>query len=1806
MLKSVRTVLTIFVFGCILFAASEASAQILTFDEMDPDPFQGPILGSVTCSAGTGFRFSSDHFHVIDATYGEVFSNSGTTHLGYESGRGFPVRLDREGTGTFSLLSLDAGEFYSAPDPDRPDAEHVLLTGFRADGSVVTHTIDLDGIRDGAGGAPDFQHFLLPATFVNLRTVVFTGLRQGNVSGGMAFDNLEYQLDPAETLPPCTFEVLPSDLPTVSFVGDYAGVLAGTIPLEAVATDNTGIASVVFRLDGVELASPDQTAPYTLQWDTTAFADGPHTLTADATDDTGNVGTASLTVTIQNGIVVSSGPHYVALDGVNDYVRAPDRPALSFGNGTTDTPFTLEMWLRPSAANDRYALLEKAGEYRLRFIYGTLMVELLDDSSHSTASVVTNSVNFAALVGAWHHLAVTYDGRGGAAAANGIAVYLDGAPVGVFRSTDAGYAAMENRTTPLTFGRGDDSINAFNGGLDELRLWNVQRTQSALQFSMFSELLGTEPGLVAYWRFNEGSGWAVEDDSPGNASIVLLNGTQWAPDGPFAPDTTPPTLGNIATSNLTASSVTVTFTTNEMATGWVTYSVGTACPCTDVYSAAPGTTHSVVLTGLAADTVYQITVKAQDAANNMQAAAPFTIRTLVVSSDTQAPQVTLVSPASGPVAGQVAIEATASDDVGVVNVVFRLDNQPLGAPVVTAPYTLTWDTTTVADGAHTLTAEARDAAGNVGTTSLAVQVQNTPVELTPHHVTFDGVDDNVRVADAAALSFGNGTIDTPFTLEMWVRPDQVQGRHQLLGKSSEYRVAIIYGTLMINLVDASTNSAAEASTIGVDLSALAGTWHHLAVTYDGRGGSTAANGITAYLDGTALALFRSTAGGYVAMENLTGPLAIGHESDQWNQFAGAMDEVRVWNIARTPAELAATRSTELAGTEPGLVAYWRFNEGSGLTSTDDSPGSLVATLLSTAMWAVDGPLAPDTTAPQISNVATSNLTASGVTVTFTTNEITTGWITYSVGTACPCTDVFSAGQGTTHSVVLTGLAADTVHQLTAKAHDAADNQQAGAPFTIRTLVASSDTQAPQVTLVSPAAGPVAGQVTIEVTATDNVGVANVVFRLDGQALGAPVVTAPYTLTWDTTTVADGAHTLIAEARDAAGNVGTATVTVQVQNTAVELTPHFVTFDGVDDNVRVADAPALSFGNGTIDTPFTLEMWVRPDQVNGRHQLIGKSSEYRVAIIYGTLMVNLVDESSHSQAEVSTIGVDLSALAGTWHHLAVTYDGRGGAAAADGITVYLDGTALSVLRSTGAGYVAMENLTGPLAIGHESDQWNQFAGALDEVRLWNIARTPAQLAATRNIELAGTEPGLVAYWRFNEGSGLTSTDDSPGSHGATLLSAAMWAAEGPLAPDTTAPTLANIATSNLTASGVTVTFTTNEMTTGWVTDSVGTACPCTDVFSAGPGTTHSVVLTGLAADTVYQITPKAHDAANNEQAAAPFIIRTLVVSSDTQAPQVTLVSPASGPVAGQVTLDATASDNVGVVSVTFRLDDQPLGAPVVTAPYTLTWDSTTVADGAHTLTAEARDAAGNVGAALVTVQVQNTPVELTPHFVTFDGVDDNVRVADAAALSFGNGTLDTPFTLETWLRPDQVNGRHQLLGKSSEYRVAIIYGTLMVNLVDESTHSGAEVSTFSVDLSALVGTWHHLAVTYDGRGGAAAADGITVYLDGTALPVFRSTGAGYVAMENLTAPLSVGHESDQWNQFAGALDEVRVWNILRTPAELAATRNSELAGTEPGLVAYWRFNEGSGLTSTDDSPASNGATLATATMWAPNGPLAPAP
>ncbi len=124
------------------------------------------------------------------------------------------------------------------------------------------------------------------------------------------------------------------------------------------------------------------------------------------------------------------------------------------------------------------------------------------------------------------------------------------------------------------------------------------------------------------------------------------------------------------------------------------------------------------------------------------------------------------------------------------------------------------------------------------------------------------------------------------------------------------------------------------------------------------------------------------------------------------------------------------------------------------------------------------------------------------------------------------------------------------------------------------------------------------------------------------------------------------------------------------------------------------------------------------------------------------------------------------------------------------------------------------------------------------------------------------------------------------------------------------------------------------------------------------TTRSYSDRGLQPDTLYSYAVEAYDAAGNTSGQATASATTL---ADTTPPTVSLTAPRNGArvSGGSVTISARASDNVAVAGVQFAVDGVDVGAEDTASPYSIGWDSTTVANGTHAITAIARDTSGNM-------------------------------------------------------------------------------------------------------------------------------------------------------------------------------------------------------------------------------------------------------
>lgn len=116
--------------------------------------------------------------------------------------------------------------------------------------------------------------------------------------------------------------------------------------------------------------------------------------------------------------------------------------------------------------------------------------------------------------------------------------------------------------------------------------------------------------------------------------------------------------------------------------------------------------------------------------------------------------------------------------------------------------------------------------------------------------------------------------------------------------------------------------------------------------------------------------------------------------------------------------------------------------------------------------------------------------------------------------------------------------------------------------------------------------------------------------------------------------------------------------------------------------------------------------------------------------------------------------------GTWYHIAATYD-----AATTTLKLYKNG----VLISTNTGVPVYNGGTGSLQLGSYDGQANLLNGGMDEVRIWNYARTASDISSNMNCELFGPQTGLIAYYKFNQGiaagnnAGITSLLDASGNN-----------------------------------------------------------------------------------------------------------------------------------------------------------------------------------------------------------------------------------------------------------------------------------------------------------------------------------------------------------------------------------------------------------------------------------------------------------
>ena len=1568
------------------------------------------------------------------------------------------------------------------------------------------------------------------------------------------------------------------------------------------------------------------------------FSEGSGTQVVDISG-TGNTGTIS-------GAVWTTGRFGQALsfDGVNDWVTVNDAGSLDLTGG-----MTLEAWINPVALGGWQSAIIKQGNS------GSLVYALYANDNVPLRPSVTlgigtdiNAPGVGPLpLNTWTHVAATYNG-------SVVRLYINGTLV---NSVAAG-GNLPVSAGPLRIGGNSIWGEYVHGAIDEVRIYNRALNAEEIQADMNTPVGGTP-----------------------------------------LPDTTVPSVSvsaPVAGSTVAGTTTVTAAASDNVGVAGVQFLLdGAPLGAEDVtapYSVSWNTT-SVT------DGQHVLSARARDAAGNI--ATSGTVTTTVANApDSTAPSVSIAAPAAGAaVSGTVTVTANASDNVAVAAVTFFVDGTQLGSDDVASPFTFQWDTTALTNGSHTLTARARDAAGNTTTSSgVSVTVSNTaPTSLVAAYgfeegsgttaadasgrgntgtianatwtpagrfgkaLSFNGTNSWVTIADAPSLDLTTG-----MTLEAWVNPSALSGWREVILKETPSTMA--YSLYAHNSAPQPavtvTVSAGERSAVGSGALPL-NTWTHLAATYDGASLRLYVNGSLAQSIGVSGSLITST-----------GPLRLGGNAVWGEYFSGLIDEVRVHNRALTQAEIQTEMNTAIGGvsgdTTPPTV-----------TMTSPAAGSLTGTVKITANAADAGGLAS---------------------VDFRVNGVSLG----PADTASPYEVFWNTGalaDGSSHTV--TAIARDNAGNATTSAPvavtivnptDAASIGAWSAPFELGFVAVNMVLLDTGKVLMYPGWGPggtgakvfdpASGLMTATPLATSNIFCSGHALLADGRVLvaggwdGANGIIglqhanlfSPATQQWtrvpdmsfrrwypSATTLPDGrvlvtsgattCETCIASVPEIYNPV----TNTWTQLTGASLPVPYYPFTFVMPDGRVVDTGSTDTAAPARILDVAAQTWTVADPTT----FDGSSA---AMFLPGKVLQSgtASDPSFPLKAAVtSTAVLDVTQATPRWRQVGPMAYPR----AYNNLTILPDGSVLAVGGGTNT---SGSDLTKAVLAAERwspaTETWTTMARAA----LGRLYHSTSILLPDGRVLVAGggdlngatnqtkaeyysppylfkgprpsitAAPSVVEYntaffiatpdaldissvalvrlgaatHQFDENQRyvpLTFTQASggltlqapananlapPGHYMLFIVNSAGVPAVAPMVrfPAPYEDAIPPSAPGSLTANGGL-----GSVALSWSasTDNLGVAGydlhrSTTAGFTASPAnriaqpsaTTYTDA--GLAAGSYYYRVV-ARDAAGN--LSAPSNQAAATATSDTTAPTVSLTSPAGGAtVTGTIIVTAGASDDVGVAGVQFLLDGAVLGAEDTVAPYSVSWDSRNATNGAHVLSARARDAAGNqtTSSPAVSVTVSNTaappasgliaayafdegtgttaadetgkghtgtitaatwtPAGKNNGALSFNGTNAWVTVADANDLDLTNG-----LTLEAWVRPNALSGWSTVMMKEST-STTLAYTLYANNGVPRpaftASISGGDREALG-SASVPIGTWTHLAATYDGVT-------MRLYVNGVQVGSRAQTGNIVVSARQLRIGGN-GVWSDEF--FNGLIDDVRVYNRALSAAEIQADMNT---------------------------------------------------
>lgn len=1055
-------------------------------------------------------------------------------------------------------------------------------------------------------------------------------------------------------------------------------------------------------------------------------------------------------------------------DGSNDSVKSAPIPNAS-------TNFSVSMWVKPVVSNTWQTLYQSgtATNYWRVNIDGNGKLDFTKNavSDHaSTTSLITNQ---------WNHIEIVKSGNSG----SNVTFYVNGQP--------AGTASVGSVVTPSGTAYLGAPSAPLNGFMDEPKIYTYARTAAQVKedFNQGAAKLGAQSqiylsnGLVGYWKMDEASwnGTSAEvNDSSGNGN----NGTTFGTVKPSAG------IGKFGNGGVFSTSSNVQYmsmpNTETLTTGNVDYTVST---WVKFDSGLSGTEHPIISKVFASDSTAEYELYYDATANRFNflwvtSSTPSSVRvtantfgalsantwylvtayhdsksnTIGISVNGGRPD---VATAVGGNAGGASLNIGRRAGLGFNGTVdeVRIYKRVLSPAEVQDLYNFAPGPIGYWKFDERTGSTAADSSGNgINGTLMSGASWDTGKQGNAVKLNYDS-DLDQYVAISSTISHNGG-----FTKTAWINPSSISGcdatRCSILGPYFE-----IAGTTLQYYDDSLSNKGWHSGGV-ISLNA----WQHVAITYDG------VSSIKLYLNGVQIY------GNSVTNTGAHQTNIIGAYSPTVRNFRGLIDEVKVYNYARTPQQIledmGSNPAPSVAGNIlPDPVAHYKFDEQNGQTVNSSIGSGYGGTLGANSSASSDDPawrtntacktngclsfdgtnryvrVAPTTalsTSPTsisawvypTSNSAESYIFDSGS----TSNQFSLIWYPANVSYKG-----FAAhfGSGSTWVVSPSMASINTWHHVVASADGT----------TIRLFVDGKLVgSAVQDAATSPttweigshgAGGGFSGL--IDEVKVYNVGLTEDQVRLDmnaGGPINVGVTAAP-----ESAQISDGAGAApVAEwkfdertgttANDTSGSGNTGTLTNGPAWTSGKI-GGALSFDGLGGPGETNDYVNVTSGAlFNTQQSFTVNAWVNGKTFTGQ-RIIAATNGYFVGLWANSGSICLVHWNGSLQ---DVQACDSSPSANTWIHYSGVYSGNSSSG-----TVYLYKNGVLVQSR------AITSPTSRSAFqigGFNSGSTNYiFDGKIDDVKVYNYARTPAQIAYDYN------RGAPIGWWKMDECQGETLNDSS---------------------------------------------------------------------------------------------------------------------------------------------------------------------------------------------------------------------------------------------------------------------------------------------------------------------------------------------------------------------------------------------------------------------------------------------------------------